>query len=151
MSKRQHINLTEEERKRLEELIKTGQQSNRVNARARTLLMLDRSQGQEHKIREVVEMGMVSQGTVANIKRRYFTGGIEKALYDRPRPGAKPKLDGETEAHLIALACSDPPDGYAQWTLRLLADRMVELQYVESISHTAIAKKLKKMNLSPGK
>ena len=151
MSKRKHINLTEEERKKLEELIKTGQQSNRVNARARTLLLLDRSQGQTHKIREVVEMGMVSQGTVANIKRRYFTGEIEQALYDRPRPGAKPKLDGEVEAHLIALACSEAPEGHAQWTLRLLAERLVELEYVESISHTAVAKKLKKMNLSPGK
>ena len=151
MSKRKHINLKAEERKKLEELIKTGQQSNRVNARARTLLMLDRSQGQAHKIREVVEMGMVSQGTVANIKRRYFTGGIEQALYDRPRPGAKPKLDGEVEAHLIALACSEAPEGHAQWTLRLLAERLVELEYVESISHTAVAKKLKKMNLSPGK
>jgi transposase len=150
MTKRKHINLTEQERKELEKLIKTGEQANRVNSRARVLLLLDRSQGKERKIREVVETGLVSQGTVANLKRRYFEGGLSRALYDLPRPGAKPIIDGNTEAHLIALACSDPPEGRERWTLRLLADRLVELELVESISYVTVGSTLKKMNLSLG-
>lgn len=150
MTKRKHINLTEEERKELETLIKTGEQANRVNTRARVLLLLDRSQGKERKISEVMDTAMVSQGTVANVKKRYFEGGLERALYDLPRPGAKPIIDGSTEAHLIALACSDPPEGYARWTLRLLADRLVELEIVEAISYVTVSNTLKKMNLSLG-
>ena len=150
MTKKTHINLTEEERKKLKELIKTGEQANRVNRRARVLLLLDRGQGKERKIEEVVETGLVSQGTVSNIKRRYFEGGLQRALYDLPRPGARPIIDGSTEAHLIALACSDPPEGRERWTLRLLADRLVELELVESISYVTVGSTLKKMNLSLG-
>ena len=150
MTKKTHINLTEEERKNLKELIKTGEQANRVNRRARVLLLLDRGQGKERKIEEVVETGLVSQGTVSNIKRRYFEGGLQRALYDLPRPGARPIIDGSTEAHLIALACSDPPEGRERWTLRLLADRLVELELVESISYVTVGSTLKKMNLSLG-
>jgi hypothetical protein len=76
---------------------------------------------------------------------------LERALYDLPRPGAKPKIDGEVEAHLIALTCSDAPEGYDHWTLRLLADRLVAMEVVESISHVAVGDALKKMNLSPGR
>lgn len=150
MTKRKHINLTAEERKELEELIKTGKAANRENSRARALLLLDRSQGKARKIKEVVETALVSQGTVANLKRRYFEGGLGRALYDLPRPGAKPIIDGSTEAHLIALACSKPPDGRERWTLRLLADRLVELKLVETISYVTVGSTLKKMNLSLG-
>ena len=150
MTKRKHINLSTEERKELESLIKNGDQANRVNRRARVLLLLDRSQGKERKISEVVETAMVSQGTVANIKRRYFEGGMARALNDLPRPGAKPIIDGSTEAHLIALACSKPPEGRERWTLRLLAERLVELEIVESISYVTVGSTLKKMNLSLG-
>ena len=94
---------------------------------------------------------MVSQGTVSNLKKRYFAGGLEGTLFEKPRPGAKPKIDGEVEAHLIALTCSDPPEGYDRWTLRLLADRLVQLEVIDSISHVAVGDALKKMNLSPGK
>jgi hypothetical protein len=71
-------------------------------------------------------------------------------LYEKPRPGAKPKIDGEVEAHLVALACSAPPEGYDRWTLRLLADRLVSLEIIDSISHVAVGEVLKKMNLSLG-
>jgi transposase len=94
---------------------------------------------------------MVSQGTVSNLKKRYFAGGLEGALFEKPRPGAKPKIDGEVEAHLIALACSDPPEGYDRWTLRLLADRLVQLEVIDSISHVAVGDALKKTNLNLGK
>jgi transposase len=132
-------------------LIKSGTHSARVIARARTLLLLDRSQGEKRTIAQVVDAAMVSQGTVSNLKRRYSTGGLDRALYELPRPGAKPKIDGEVEAHLIALTCSDPPEGHDHWTLRLLADRLVKLEVIDSISHVAVGDALKKMNLSLGK
>ena len=95
---------------------------------------------------------MVSAGAVNVIKKRYFSGGLETALYDRPRTGRPvTKMTGDVEAHLIALACSDAPEGHDRWTLRLLADRLVELELVESISHVAVGKTLKKTNSSLGK
>jgi transposase len=150
MSKQQHIYLKENERIALEQLIKSGMHAARVIARARTLLLLDRSQGQKRSIREVVEAAMVSQGTVSNIKKRYFAGGLDEALYEKPRPGAKPKITGEVEAHLITLVCSEPPQDHERWTLRLLADELVALDLVDSISHVAVGEALKKMNLSLG-
>lgn len=151
MSKQQHVYLNENERKELEQLIKSGTNSARVIARARTLLLLDRSQGKKRTIEEVVEAAMVSQGTVSNTKKRYFSGGLQAALYDKPRPGAKPKITGEVEAHLIALVCSEPPEDHERWTLRLLADELVAMELVESISHVAVRDVLKKTNLSLGK
>ena len=151
MTKQRHVHLDDKERQELEQLIKSGTHSARVIARARTLLLLDRSQGQKRTIKEVLEAAMVSQGTVSNIKKRYFAGGLPGALYEKPRPGAKPKLVGEVEAHLIALVCSEPPEGHDRWTLRLLADRLVSLELVDSISHVAVGDKLKKTNLSLGR
>ena len=150
MSIHKHIYLEYNERTELEQLIKSGIHSARVLSRARTLLLLDRSQGEKRTIAQVVDASMVSQGTVSNLKRRYFAGGLERALYDRPRPGAKPKIDGEVEAHLIALTCSDPPEGHDHWTLRLLADRLISMELIDYISHVAVGDALKKMNLSLG-
>jgi transposase len=98
-----------------------------------------------------MEAAMVSQGTVTNVKKRYFAGGLQESLHDRPRPGRPPKITGDVEAHLIAQVCSEPPEGHERWTLRLLADRLVELELVESISHVAVSKRLKKTKLSLGK
>ena len=151
MGKQRNIHLEKNERRELEQMIKSGIHSARVIARARTLLLLDRSQGQKRTIKEVKEGAMVSQGTIYNVKQRYFGGGLQRALYDKPRPGRPvTKMTGDVEAHLVALACSEAPEGYERWTLRLLAKRLVELELVDSISHTAVAKKLKKTNLSPG-
>jgi transposase len=146
-----HIYLKNDERVELEQLIKSGINSARVIAHARVLLLIDRSQGKKRTIQAVAEAAMVSPGTVSNVKKRYFAGGIAGALYDKPRPGAKPKVDGEVEARLIALACSDPPEGYARWTLRLLADKLVALEVIESISHVTVGEVLKKTKLSLGK
>lgn len=151
MGKHKHIHLSQEERTELEQLIKSGKQAARVIGRARALLLLDRSQGQQRTIAEVIDAAMVSQGTVYNLKQRYFAGGLDEVLDEQPRPGRPvTKMTGEVEAQLVAQVCSDPPEGYDRWTLRLLADRLVELEVVDSISHTAVAKKLKKMNLSLG-
>ena len=146
-----HIILTKEERTELSQLIKSGKHSARVLGRARILLLLDRSQGEKRKLQDIADTMLTSIGTVSNVKRRYLKGDLDHGLYDRPRPGAKPKIDGEVEAHLIALVCSDPPTGYERWTLRLLADKLVELELVESLSHVAVRDALKKTNSSLGK
>jgi transposase len=146
-----HLYLNDSERAELEQLIRAGVNSARVIGRARTLLLLDRSQGKNRTIQEVADAAMVSPGTVSNLKRRYFEGGITGALYDKPRPGAKPKVDGEVEARLIALACSEPPEGYERWTLRLLANELITLEVVEYISHVTVREVLKKTNSSLGK
>ena len=146
-----HLYLNDSERAELEQLIRAGVNSARVIGRARTLLLLDRSQGRKRTFQEVSEAAMVSPGTVSNLKRRYFEGGITGALYDKPRPGAKPKVDGEVEARLIALTCSEPPEGYERWTLRLLANELIALEVVEYISHVTVREVLKKTNSSLGK
>ena len=87
----------------------------------------------------------VSRPSVERIRKRYVTGGMQKALNDDPRPGQLRKLDGRGEATLIATACSAVPDGYEHWTLRLLASKMVELNVVETISYETIRSTLKKM------
>jgi len=76
---------------------------------------------------------------------------LDAALYEKPRPGASPKITGDIEAKLVTLACSDPPLGRSRWTLRLLADTMVELGYIDSISNVAVYQRLKKTNSSPGR
>jgi transposase len=86
----------------------------------------------------------VSRPTVERIRKRYVEGGLEKALNEDPRPGQRRKLDGRGEAFLIATACSDAPEGHDHWALRLLADKMVELGVVESISYETVRRTLKK-------
>ena len=145
-----HIHLKPNERIELEQLIKSGRQSTRVLSRARVLLLLDRSQGQARKISDVADAVLLTSSTVYQIKRRYFEEGL--SLQDKPRPGRPiTKMTGEVEAHLVALTCSDPPEGYDRWTLRLLADKLVSLDLVDSISHVAVSETLKKMNLSLGR
>jgi len=150
MGKHTHVELTEEQRTELEQLIRTGNALARTNTRARILLLSDRSQGQKRTDQEVAEAVLCSKSTVGNVRRRFLTGGLPSALYDKGWPGAKPKFTDEVEAKLTMLACSDPPDGAARWTLRLLADRMVELGYVDSISHVTVRELLKKTNSSRG-
>ena len=88
---------------------------------------------------------MVSQGTVYNVKQRYFTEGLDGALYDKPRSGRLVvKTTGEIEANLLAITCSAPPEGQARWTLRLLADKLVELEVVDEISYMTVGSTLKK-------
>jgi transposase len=150
MSKRQAVYLTDGQRKELEEMIHKGESSARKQTRARILLLSDRSQGQKRSQAEVAEVLMCNATTVGNIRRRFGREGMVSALSEKPRPGKPPKVTGEVEAHLVALTCSEPPHGHVRWTLRLLADRLVELEVVEAISHVAVHDVLKKMNLSLG-
>ena len=98
---------------------------------------------------KVLKIGM---RTIDRIKKRFIDEGLEGVLERKPTSRTyDKKIDGEVEAKLVKLCCSDPPEGYAKWSLRLLADKMVELEYVESISYVAVRNTLKKMNLSLGK
>ena len=151
MGKHIHIELKADERAELEHLIHGGSAPARKQTRARILLLSDRSQGQQRKDQEVAEAVMCSLSTVGNIRRRYAEGGLALALNDKGWPGAKPKLTGEVEAKLTMLACSQPPQGQARWTLRLLAEQMVELGYVEDVSYVTVGEWLKKTNLGLGK
>jgi transposase len=138
------IHLSAEERSFLENMIRTGKESARTIARARILLLSDRSLGHKRKDAEVAQAVMVHKQTVLNIRQRFAKEGTESALYERPRPGQAPKITGEVEAMLTALACSNPPEGNAKWTLKLLADKLVELELVDSISTVAVHKHIKK-------
>lgn len=150
MSKHRYIFLDEEERMLLTQLIRDDQTTARVQTRARILLLSDRSQGQKRTLAQIAQSALCSAGTVRNIKRNYLTGGLEAALYEKPRPGAEPTFTGQTEAQLVMVACSDPPAGHASWSLRLLAERLIELEVVETISHVTVGKLLKKTNCSLG-
>jgi hypothetical protein len=90
--------------------------------------------------------------TIDRVKKRFVEGGVEGALTRKPTSRVyERKVDGDVEAKLISLCCSNPPEGFAKWSLRLLADKMVELDYVDSISHVTVRNVLKKTNLSPGR
>ena len=96
-------------------------------------------------------MLLVNAATVARARKRYVEEGLEAAINDRPWPGRERKLDGRQEAHLIAFACSAAPEGHTHWTLQLLADKVVELEFAESISLETVRQILKKTNSSPGR
>jgi len=144
------VQLKEEDRTNLASLIRNGTSPARTQTRARILLLLDRSQGEMRTSKQVAEAVMVSPSTIHNIGKRYVTEGVESALYDKPRPGAPPKLTGEIEAALTMLACSKPPKGHCRWTLRMLAGKLIELEYVDYVSHVTVGEWLKKTNSSPG-
>jgi transposase len=145
--KRVHVvNLKEEERDELMQFLRKGKSSARSQTRARILLLSD--EGLEDD--EIVETLKVSKSTVSRIRKRYCEGGLDFALNEKPRSGAPKKIDGRVEAQLTLLACSDPPEGRSRWTVRLLTDRLVELEVVDSISHMSVQRLLKKMKLSLG-
>lgn len=150
MEQQKPINLSEQERADLVQLLDGSEASVREKKRAQILLLSDRSGEQRRKDREIAEIVRCSHGSVGNVRRRYLAGGLNAALYDRPRPGATPKVSGEVEAQLVVLACSDPPAGHARWTLRLLANQLIELAVVDSISHVKVGELLKKTSLNLG-
>lgn len=142
--KAQPIKLSNDDLSSLKTLLRRGSAPARTQTRARVLDLLHRGQHPD----QVAETLQVSGTTVFNIKRRYLEEGLQAALVDKPRSGKPPTIDGHMRAQITALACSSAPDGHAGWTLRLLADRAVELGIVSTISHTAIKKILKKTTSS---
>ena len=148
MNKKYRVRLSGQERKHLEKLVRQGKAHARKLLYARILLKADEG-GPAWTDERMAEAFEVSVATVARERRRYCEEGLEVALLPK-KPGRARRrvLDGRAEAHLIALACSNPPEGRERWPLRLLADRMVELGYVESLSYETVRRTLKKTNLS---
>ena len=150
--KRYVVDLTDQERKALKKLISTGKAAAYKQRHARILLLADENSSREPMTDKQIA-GAVSCGvaTVERLRKRFVEEGLEASLTRRKsRRRYEYKLDGEQEAHLIALACGDPPDGYQRWSLRLLADRMVELDYVDSLSYQTVRRTLKKTSLNLG-
>jgi len=135
------VKLTAEERQYLLDITSKGSIGARKMKRAQILLKADEGLKDE----DIVAALNTSRPTVERIRKRFVEGNLDKALNDDPHPGGKTKIDGRAEAHLIALACSDAPDGHERWTLRLLADKLVELGVVDAVSHETVRQRLKKM------
>ena len=142
--KAQTIKLSNDDLSSLKTLLRRGSAPARTQTRARVLDLLHRGQHPD----QVAETLQISGATVFNIKRRYLQEGLQAALIDKPRSGKPPSIDGKMRARITALACSAAPEGHASWTLRLLADRAVELGIVSTISHTAVKNILKKTTSS---
>jgi transposase len=145
------VTLEPEERKRLQQLTRKGKAAARKLTHARILLKADSSEGQPGWTDEQIAQALdIHHSTVANVRRRWVEEGLDAALNPRPGGHRPRKLDGDAEAHLIALVCGEPPQGHERWTLRLLADHMVELGYVDAVSHETVRQTLKKTNSSRG-
>lgn len=141
------VDLQAEERASLLQLIRRGQPAARKGTRARILLKADEGLTDE----QIAAALHVGSATVGRVRQRFVEEGLERALTERPRPGQRRKLTGKQEAHVIALACSQAPEGRERWTLRVLADTIVERGWVSSLSYETVRQTLKKMNLSPGR
>ena len=153
MAKKTYIvELASEERSRLKQLINTGRTTAYKQRHARILLLADKGpKGPAMKDADIAKATGCGRATVERVRKRFVDEGLQEALArHKPRRQYQRKLDGQGEAHLIALACSEPPQGQKRWTLRLLADRMVALEYVQCVSYQTIRRTLKKTNLSLG-
>jgi transposase len=142
------ITLTKEERERLARLIRTGQSSAYEQIAARVLLKADRSQGEPPTDGQIAQALEISRRTVIRLKKRFVCEGLDAVLarrYPKERPERR-KINGHLEAHLIATACGPAPEGRQRWTLRLLADYMVQLDYVDQLSYETVRQALKKTN-----
>jgi len=142
------VDLTPEERDELLALLKGGEARVRKTNRARILLLLADEGRTDQEV--VAEALLTSVSTVERTRKRFVEGGLGRALEEAPRPGGERKLDGRQEAHLVALACSDPPEGRQRWTMQLLADRLVEAGGVEGISDETVRRTLKRGTSSRG-
>jgi hypothetical protein len=151
MSKHTSLTLTPEQRQQLEVIVRTGQHKARALTRVRIVLLLERSQEKRYTDQEIADVLGCFRLTVANTRRRFLEAGIAGVLGEKPMgPTAPVKMTGELEAQLTVLACSDAPEGQARWTVRLLADTLVELGFVEELSYVTVSRTLKKMKSSPG-
>jgi transposase len=141
------VDLSMEEQGELEALLRKGKSSARKQTRARILLKANEGTA----VQDIMKALDVSEVMVRHARQRFVEEGLEAALHDKPRPGQKPKLSDKQCAHVIAIACSAAPDGHEHWTLRMLAGKVVELGFAESISHETVRHILKKTTSSRGK
>lgn len=144
------IKLSAEDREKLTDIVTKGKSPARTILRANILLASDRRSETYMTVSEISKAYHTTPTTVQTVRRSYYEKGLEATINRKKRetPPVPAKVTGEVEAHVVALACSEPPEGYSKWTLRLLADKTVELGYIDSISHVTISTILKKMNLS---
>jgi transposase len=151
MSPRYRVTLTQEEREELETLTKRGKTHAKRFVQARALLLCDAGDnGPAWKVEDVAEALGITSRTIEHLKKRFVESGLEAAMErkSRDKPPRDIKFDGAFEARLIALACTDAPEGRTRWTVRLLADKAVELNFAESVSPMSVQRTLKKTNLS---
>ena len=144
------IELSAEEKAKLTELVSKGKSPARTILRANILLASDKENEKYMTISEISKAYHTTPTTVKNVRASYCEKGLEATINRKKRetPPVPAKVTGEVEAHIIALACGEPPEGYSKWSLRLLAERTVELGYIDSISHVTLSTILKKTNLS---
>jgi len=141
------VELSEEERAELLQLVRRGKTGARKITRARILLNADKKMTDE----EIAGALAIGSATVGRVRQRFVEEGLEQALKERPRRLKPPKLTGKQEAHIVAVACSKAPEGRARWTLRLLAGKVVELGFAESFSYESVRRLLKKRRSSRGR
>ena len=147
MSQKSHrVKLSKHERQYLQKIVESGKDKARKITRCRILLLADEAKGKTDE--EISDALSVCLATIFNIRRRYHRGGLERAIQEAARSGQPPKFNGKSMAKITAIACSKPPEGHARRSLRLLADNVVELDIVESISYQSIRNILKKTNSS---
>ena len=147
------VTLTEEERSFLTELTSRGRHRSQKVLNALILLACDKGEYQHLRSTnaEISKVLNTSMRKIDRVKKRFVTGGLDVALNGKKSVRVyEKKADGDFEAHLVALSCSKPPEGFSRWSLRLLADKAVELKYIDSISHETVRRVLKKTNLSLG-
>ena len=144
------IELSNSDRKTLNDIVSKGQSPAKAILRANILLASDRNNKKHMTVAEIANAFNTTPTTVQNVRTSYANNGLEATINRKKRetPPVPPKVTGDVEAHIIALACSNPPEGYSRWTVRLLADKCVELNYAESLSHMTVSRVLKKTNLS---
>lgn len=151
MKKIYHVTLTETERQELQELLERRSEKSLPVKHAYILLAADEHGSHQWHDRRICETYHVSRSMVERIRRQFVEERFQVAVWGKPREVFKEKiLTGEVEAKLVALRCSQPPSGYAKWSLQLLADRMVELEYVEHLSRESARHLLKKTPSNPG-
>ena len=145
---RYSVNLTESERHELNDLISKGTTTAKKIMHANVLLAADESGGKRRKEQEIAELFHINKQTVHTIRKTYSTQGLVAAVgrKNRETPAVTPKITGDVEARIIAISCGSPPKGFNRWTVRLLADKAVELRIIDSISHVSVHRLLKKTN-----
>lgn len=144
------IELTDTDRKTLLDTVAKGASPAKTILRANILLASDKNNKKHMTVAEIAEAYHTTPTTVQNVRTSYANNGLDATINRKKRttPPVPPKVTGDVEAHIIALACGEPPEGYSKWTLRLLAEKCVELNYAESLSHVTVSRVLKKTNLS---
>lgn len=144
------IELSDKDRSTLLDVVAKGQYPARTILRANILLVSDRNSKKYMTVAETADVFHTTATTVQTVRSSYATQGLEATIHRKKRetPPVAPKVTGDVEARIIALACGNPPDGYSRWTVRLIAEKCVELGYVDSLSHMTVFRTLKKTNSS---